>query len=93
MKLCNSRRHMENLNTLVSTAFGDSHAKTTGLHMALHTCNSGAESGGELFKGLKDVASLLVCTLKNFLLGGVDFVSGGLLGHLGPLHLAMGPNQ
>jgi len=27
-----------------------------------HERNSGAESGRELFKGLKDAASLLVCT-------------------------------
>jgi len=38
--------------------------------MALHECNSGAESGRELFKGSKDTASLLVCTRKKFLVGG-----------------------
>jgi len=37
------------------------HAKTTGLHVALHERNSGVESGRELLKGLKDLASLVVC--------------------------------
>jgi len=53
----------------------DSRAKTTGSHMVLRARNSGAESGSELFKGSKDVASLLVCTRKKiFWLGGVDFL-------------------
>jgi len=51
--------------------------------------NSGAESDRELFKGLKDAASLLLCTRKKFLLGVCGFfvsdvISGGLLDHLGP---------
>jgi len=53
-------------NTLTSGWFRDSHAKTTGLHMALCARNSGAKSGRELFKGLKDKVSLLVCNWKNF---------------------------
>jgi len=40
-------------------AYEDSRAKTTGWHVALRTRNSDAESGRELFKGSKDVASLL----------------------------------
>jgi len=52
--------------------FRDSHVKATRSHVALRVCNSGAKSGRELFKGSKDTASLLVCTRKNFLLGGVD---------------------
>jgi len=60
--------------------------------------NSGAESGRELFKGLKDTASLLVCTRKHFFGWGCIFfvsgvISGGLLGYLGTLHLALGPNR
>jgi len=47
-------------------AFEDSHAKTTGLHVALPTRNSGAESGRELLKGSKDLAILLVFTRKKF---------------------------
>jgi len=66
--------------------------------VVLHTRNSGAESGRELFKGSKDVASLPVCTQKNFLVGGYrffvsDIISGGLLGHLGPFYLALGSNR
>jgi len=49
-------------NTLA--AFGDFCAKTTGLHVALHAHNSGAESGKKLLKGLKDAAGLLVCIRK-----------------------------
>jgi len=51
-----------------------------------------------LVEASKDAASLLVCTLKKFLLGGCvffvsDVISGGLLGHLGPLCMALGANR
>jgi len=44
------------------------------------------------------VASLVLCTEKIFLLGGCGFfvsdvISGGLLGYLGPLCLALGTNH
>jgi len=62
--------------------------------------NSGAESGRELFEGLKDAASLLVYNRKKKCFGwGVadffvsDIISGGPLGQLGPLHLALGSNH
>jgi len=66
--------------------------------MALRECNSGAESGRELLNGSKDMASLLVCTRKIIFGWGCGFflsdvISGGLLGHLGLLHLALGPNR
>jgi len=48
--------------------------KTTGLHVALHTHNSGTESGKKLFKGSKDAASLLVALEKIFWLEGADFL-------------------
>jgi len=60
--------------------------------------NLGAKSGRELFKGTKDLASLLVCTRRKIFWFGVcgffvsGFISGGLLRHLGPLHLALGSN-
>jgi len=78
--------------------FEDFCANTTELHVALHNCNSGAESSGELFKGFNDAASLLVCTQKKFFGWGCRFfvsniISGGLLGHFRPLHLALGPNR
>jgi len=41
-------------------------------HVALRTRNSDAESGGELFKGSKDAASLLVCTRKKLFGLGVQ---------------------
>ena len=52
--------------------FEDSHANTTGSHMALHAHNSGAESGRELFKGSKDTACLLACTQKKFFAWGLQ---------------------
>jgi len=76
----------------------DSCAKTTGSHMGLRKRNSGVESGRELFKGSKDLASHLVCTQKKFFAWGYGFfvsnvISGGLFDHFGPLHLALGPNR
>jgi len=66
--------------------------------VALRGRNSSAESGRELFKGSKDAASLLVCTRKIFLVWGFGFfvsdvTSGGRLGYLGQIHLALGPNR
>ena len=51
----------------------------------------------DLVEVSKDVASLAVCTKKNFLLGEFGFfvsdvISGGLCDHLGPLHLVLGAN-
>jgi len=61
--------------------------KTTGLQVAVHARNSGTESGGELFKGSKDVASLLVSTQKKFFAWECrffvnDIISGRFLGIL-----------
>jgi len=46
----------------------------------------------------KDAASLVVALVKNLFGWGrkflvSDVISGGLFGHLGPLHLAMGANS
>jgi len=46
----------------------------------------------------KDAASLLDCTRKKFFAWGCEFfvsdvISGGLLGYLGPLRLALGTNR
>jgi len=57
----------------MSSRIRASRVKTTRSHMALRAHNSGAESGRELFKGSRDAASLLVCTRKNFFVGGADF--------------------
>jgi len=49
-------------------------------------------------KSLKDAASLVACTEKKNFGSGVqifvsDIISAGLLGHLGPLCLALGANR
>jgi len=73
--------------------------KTARSHVALRGNFYGLVSTTDLVKSLKDSASLVVCTRKKFFwLEGADFfvsniISGGLLGHLGPLHLALGQNR
>jgi len=73
--------------------------RTAGSHVALHGNFSGPVSTIDLVKSSKDVASFIVCTRKKiFLVGGCrffmsDVISGGLLGHLSPLHLALGLNR
>ena len=52
----------------------------------------------DLFEVSKNAASLVVCTQKNFLVGGADFfvsdvIIGELFGHLGQFHLALGANS
>jgi len=53
----------------------------------------------DLVEASKDVGSLLVCTRKiKILLGGCEFfvsdvICVGLLGHLGPLCVALGFNR
>jgi len=42
--------------------------------VALRECNSGVECGKELFKGSKDLAHLVVCNEKKFLVGEADFL-------------------
>ena len=68
------------------------------MHVALRRNFSGPVCSTDLVKVSKDVASLLVCTWKNFFAWGSvffvsDVISGGLLGHLGPLCLALGANR
>jgi len=66
--------------------------------MALRGNFSGPVCSTDLVKVSKDAASLLVCTRKKIFAWGVrffvsDVISGGLLGHLGPLCLALGANR
>jgi len=66
--------------------------------VALHGNFSGLVCSTDPVKVSKDAASLLVCTRKKFFAWGVrffvsDVMSGGLLGHLGPLCLALGTNR
>jgi len=50
-------------------------AKTAGSNVALHRNFSGPVSATDLVKSSKDLASLVVCTLKNFFwLGVADFL-------------------
>ena len=69
------------------------------MHVALCGNISAPVQVTDLVEASKDAASLLVCTRKKiFLLGGCvffvsDVISGGLLGHLGPLCLALGANR
>jgi len=68
-----TRKKGVHVNTLALVLFKDFHANATGSHVTLRERNSGARSGRELFKGSKDVASLLVCTQKQiFWLGDVN---------------------
>jgi len=66
--------------------------------MALRGNFSGPVCFTDPVKVSKDTASLLVCTRKKIFAGGCSFfesdvISGGLLGHLGPLCLALGTNR
>jgi len=68
------------------------------MHVDLPGNFSGLVCSTDPVKVSKDVASLLVCTCKNFLLGECGFfvsdvISVPLLGHLGPLYLALGANR
>jgi len=66
--------------------------------MALRGNFSGPVNATSLVKVSKDTASLVACTRKKFLVGGYgffvsDIISGGLLGHLDPLYLALDANR
>jgi len=65
------------------------------MHVALRRNISAHVRVTDLVEASKDAASLLVCTRKKFFASGCrffvsDVVSGGLLGHLGQLCLALG---
>ena len=47
--------------------------KTSSFRLPYQRPSSSADCARELFKGSNGLASLLVCTLKNFLLGGCGF--------------------
>ena len=79
-------------------AFGDFQKKKRLTHVALCRNFSGLVCSTDPVKVSKDMVNLLVCTRKNFLLAGFGFfmsdvISGGLLGHLGPLYLALSANR
>jgi len=55
--------------------------------------SSSADCARELFNGSNGLASLVDCSRKKFFAWGVRVFCGGLLGHLGPLCLALGANR
>jgi len=67
--------------------------------VALHGNISAPLRVTDLVEVSKDAASLVVCTKKKFFLVGEygflmsDVISGGIFGHLGQLHLALGANH
>jgi len=79
-------------------AFGDFHKKNTETHVAFRTNFSGPVSATNPVKSSKGAVSLADYTQKTFFAWGYaffvsDVISGGLLGHLGQLHLALGSNR
>jgi len=86
-------------NTLASGQNRGFLKKNTEMHVVLSGNYSAPVRVTDVVKVSKDAASLLVCTQKeNFLVGGCEFfvsdvISGGLIGHLGPLCLALGANR
>ena len=71
--------------------------KNAWTHLALHRNISAPVRVTDLVKASKDMASLLVYTRKKFFAWGCrffmsDIISGRLLGHRGPLCLALGAN-
>jgi len=68
------------------------------MHMALRGNFSGPVYATDLVKVSKYAASLVACTRKKYFGWGYGFffndvISGELLGHLGPLYLALGANH
>jgi len=86
------------INTLASGRFRGFSRKNTETQVALSGNFSSLVCATDPVKGSKDAASLLVCTRKNVLPEGCGFfvsyvISEGLLGHLGPLYLALGTKR
>jgi len=86
------------INIFASRLIKAVHAKTAGLHMVLRGNFSGPISATDPVKSSIDSSSLVVCTQKKIFGWGCGFflsdvISGRLLGHLGPLRLALGPNH
>jgi len=61
--------------------------KNAETHVALHEHFSAPVRVTDLVEASKDAASLLVHSKK------IYFISEGVLGHLGPLYLALGTNR
>jgi len=95
IKIVNNRK----LTLLEPAGFGDFRKKNSSFWLPYQRPSSSADWARELFNGSNGSASLVDCTRKNFSCLGVavffvsDVISGGLLGHLGPLCLALGANR
>jgi len=77
--------------------FGDFRKKNSSFWLPYQRPSSADNCTRELFNGSNGSASLVDCTRKKFFAWGwgffvSDVISGGLLGHLGPLCLALGAN-
>ena len=88
----------EQLNTFRAGWFRRFLQKKSSFRLPYQRPSSSADCARELFNGSNGSASLVDCTRKKFLLGGCrffvsDVISGGILGHLGPLYLALGANR
>jgi len=84
-------------NTLTSGLIQAVHKKTAGSHMAFCGNISAPVSVMDLVEVSKDTASLVDYTRKKFFGSRVHFfvsdvISGGLISHLGQLHLALSTN-
>jgi len=81
--------------------FSDFRKKNSSFHLPYQRPSSSANCARELFNGSNGSTSLVDCIRKK-IFGGVvggcgffvsDVISGGLLGHLGPLCLALGASH
>jgi len=78
--------------------FSDFRKKNSSFRLPYQHPSTSADCTRELFNGSNGSASLVDCTQKIFLLWGCGFfvsdvISGGLLGHFGPLCLDLGANR
>ena len=81
-----------------SGVFQDFCTKIAGSHVAMHKRNSGSVCARELFQCSKDSSSLVDRNEKKIFVGVLwiymsDVICGGLLDHLGPIHLALDSNR
>jgi len=90
--------HKKDINTFAPGLIQVVRAKTAGSHVALCRNFSSLVSTTDLVKSSSLGKSCSLHSIKNFLVGGCGFfvsdvLSRGLLGHLGPLYLALGSNR
>jgi len=104
--LCSKMKHLhQTIEDYLSSltlwrlgGFGDFRKKNSSFRLPYQRPSSSANCARELFNGSNGSASLVDCTQKNCFAWGCrffvsDIISGGLLGHLGPLCLAVAANR